>query len=132
MPQFDLPLAELRTYSPDLAVPADLDAFWVRTLAETQTYPLEPVFTAVDTGLTLIDTFDVSFRGFGGQPVKGWLQLPAGRPGHSPRSWSTSGTAAAGVWRMSGSCSRRRVMPLPDGHPRPGVHLVGGGHGRPR
>ncbi len=81
MPLFDLPLAELRAYSPDLAVPADLDAFWARTLAEARAHPLEPTFSPVDTGLTLVDTFDVTFRGFGGQPVKGWLHLPAGSSG---------------------------------------------------
>ncbi len=84
MPLFDLPLAELRAYSPDLAVPPDLEAFWSRTLAETRTHPLEAMFTPIDTGLTLVDTFDVTFRGFGGQPVKGWLHVPKGSSGPLP------------------------------------------------
>lgn len=36
MPLFDLPLAELETYAPVLDEPADLDAFWARTLAESR------------------------------------------------------------------------------------------------
>ena len=36
MPLFDLPLAELETYVPALDEPADLDAFWARTLAESR------------------------------------------------------------------------------------------------
>ena len=109
MPLFDLPLAELRAYSPDLAVAPDLDAFWARTLDEARAHPLEPTFTPVDTGLTLVDTFDVTFRGFGGQPVKGWLHLPAGSTGPLPRWSSTSATAAAAACPTSGCCSRQRA-----------------------
>ena len=35
MPQTDLPLDQLRAYRPRLTEPADLDAFWATTLAET-------------------------------------------------------------------------------------------------
>jgi cephalosporin-C deacetylase len=31
----------------------------------------------VDNGLVAVDTFDVTFAGFGGDPVHGWLHLPA-------------------------------------------------------
>ena len=84
MPQFDLPLDELRRYSPDLAVPADLDAFWDATLAETRAHPLGAEFTRVETGLKLVETWDVRFAGFGGSTVRGWLQLPVGRSGPLP------------------------------------------------
>jgi cephalosporin-C deacetylase len=84
MPQYDLPLDELRRYSPDLPVPADLDVFWASTLAEARVHDLAATFTPVDTGLALVDTFDVTYRGFGGSPVKGWLQLPAGATGALP------------------------------------------------
>lgn len=78
MPLFDLPLAEMRSYSPELSAPSDLDAFWAHTLADARSHPLEATFTPVDSGLRAIDTFDVTFSGFGGQPVKAWLHLPAG------------------------------------------------------
>ena len=84
MPQYDLPIDELRAYRPALAVPDDLDAFWARTLSETRTHQLQATFVPVPTGLTLVDTFDVTFRGFGGSPVKGWLHLPAARTGRLP------------------------------------------------
>ena len=32
----------------------------------------------------MIDTFDVTFAGFGGTPIRGWLQLPAGATGPLP------------------------------------------------
>jgi cephalosporin-C deacetylase len=78
VPQFDLPTAELRAYKPDLAVPADLEPFWSRTLAEARANPLAAEFRPVDSGLSVIDTFDVTYAGFGGQPIKAWLHLPAG------------------------------------------------------
>jgi len=79
MALFDLPIDQLRRYSPELAEPADFDAFWARTLSETRAHRLRPSFTRVETGLRLVETFDVEFAGFGGAPVKGWLHLPADR-----------------------------------------------------
>ena len=79
MPYSDLPIDELRHYQPDLAVPADLDEFWADTLRDTRSHPLAATFTPVETGLTVIDSYDVTFAGFGGSPVRGWLHLPTGR-----------------------------------------------------
>ncbi|MFL5674571.1 MAG: acetylxylan esterase, partial [Chloroflexota bacterium] len=77
MPQVDLPLPELRDYRPVLTEPDDLDAFWADTLAEARTHPLDARFEPIDTGLAVIRSWDVTFRGFGGAPVKGWLHVPA-------------------------------------------------------
>jgi cephalosporin-C deacetylase len=82
--QYDLPLDEMRAYAPDLAVPADLDAFWAATLAEARNHTLDATFTPIDSGLSVIDTFDVTYAGFGGSPVRAWLHLPAGRSGPRP------------------------------------------------
>ena len=84
MPQFDLPLSELRAYSPALAEPPDLDGFWAGTLAETRGYPLSVSCTPVDSGLTVLDSFDVTFPGFGGAPIRAWLHVPANRSGRLP------------------------------------------------
>lgn len=84
MAQFDLPIDQLRSYRPALAEPADLDAFWAATLAEARRHELGATFTRVDNHLALVETYDVTFAGFGGHPVKGWLQLPAGRSGPLP------------------------------------------------
>lgn len=78
MPQFDLPLDQLREYRPALDEPDDFDLFWEKTLAEARAHDLGTVFEPVDTGLANVEVFDVTFNGFGGQPVKGWLTLPAG------------------------------------------------------
>jgi cephalosporin-C deacetylase len=84
MPQFDLPLEELRRYRPDVAVPDDLDQFWKATLAAAREHELGARFTPVDTGLVVVETYDVTFAGYGGSPVKGWLHLPAHRTGPVP------------------------------------------------
>jgi len=76
MPFFDLPLEALQQYRPALTPPHDFDAFWQQTLAETRQIPLEATFTAVDYGLTLIESYDVTFKGYDGQMIRGWLLLP--------------------------------------------------------
>ena len=76
--QFDLPLAELQDYRPDLLAPGDFDDFWQLSLADARAHPLAPEFTRVDAGLSLIDTYDVEFSGWGGERVAGWLLLPRG------------------------------------------------------
>lgn len=73
---FDLPLEQLQTYLPPRQEPADFDAFWQQTLAAARQYPLNAQFEPVQTGLKLVDVFDVTFAGYGGQPIKGWFVLP--------------------------------------------------------
>lgn len=81
---FDLPLEKLKTYLPQRSEPADFDAFWQETLAEARRFPLEATFYPVNYGLRTVETFDVTFRGAGGSPIKGWLLLPRGRTGPLP------------------------------------------------
>ena len=78
MPRFDLSPAELATYAPDIAEPADFDEFWARTLAESRAVGGDVVVTPVETPLETVNVFDVTFPGFAGDPVKAWLLLPAG------------------------------------------------------
>jgi cephalosporin-C deacetylase len=81
---FDLSLKELESYCPEREEPADFDKFWKSTLDEARTFPLNASFEKVDYGLIAQETFDVTFSGFGGQPVKGWLILPKQRVGKLP------------------------------------------------
>jgi cephalosporin-C deacetylase len=81
---FDLPLNELKTYRPERDEPADFDAFWKATLDEARKHPLNATFERVEHGLVAQETFDVTFAGFGGQPIKGWLILPKQRTGKLP------------------------------------------------
>lgn len=79
MPLFDMPLDQLRNYTSGAVEPSDFDEFWDRTLAEAQELPLEATFIPVENQLAVIDSFDVSYAGFGGDRIKGWLHLPATR-----------------------------------------------------
>ena len=85
MPQFDLSPDQLAAYDPQLEAPTDLEAFWERTLGETRSHPLDPVIARAETPFVVVESYDVSWRGFGGDPISGWLHLPAGRvPGDGP------------------------------------------------
>jgi cephalosporin-C deacetylase len=81
---FDMSLEELQAYKPERSEPEDFDAFWQATLAEARQHPLDARFEPVDFGLRLLGTYDVTFAGYGGQPVKGWFLLPAGHKGPLP------------------------------------------------
>lgn len=78
MALFDLPLDKLRERRSSSVAPADFDQFWTDTLGQARRYGLGASFVPVDTGLTTLDTYDVTFAGFGGHPVRGWFTLPAG------------------------------------------------------
>ena len=80
----DMPLTELRDYRPDRTEPADFDAFWTATLAAAREFPLDARFEPVETRLRTIAVEDVTFSGFAGQPVKGWLLRPATATGPLP------------------------------------------------
>jgi cephalosporin-C deacetylase len=77
MALFDKPLDELRAYAPAREEQGDFNAFWADTLASTRAHALDAQFTPVDSGLRMLDVFDVTYNGYGGQAVKGWLILPA-------------------------------------------------------
>jgi cephalosporin-C deacetylase len=84
MPRFDLSLAELRDYLPTVAEPHDFDEFWTRTLAEARALDRAPVVRREPSPMTLVESYSVEFAGFGGDPVLGWLLLPAGGTGALP------------------------------------------------
>lgn len=84
MAYFDLPYEELKTYCPPRQEPEDFDAFWQQTLAEARAHPLNASFIPVDFGLSTVDSFDVTFSGYAGQPIKGWLLLPRSRTAPLP------------------------------------------------
>ncbi|MFC3987539.1 acetylxylan esterase [Actinoplanes siamensis] len=84
MAHFDLPLPQLREYRSATGEPDGFGDFWTRTLDEARA-AAEPVrLTEVATPLRAITTYDVTFTGFAGQPIKAWLNVPAGAPGPLP------------------------------------------------
>jgi cephalosporin-C deacetylase len=81
---FDLPLSQLQAYLPPRNEPEDFDSFWQETLTQTRQQPLNATFERVDYGLRNVESYDVTFNGYGGHPIKGWLNLPAHRSGPLP------------------------------------------------
>ncbi len=79
MPFIDMPLKELEVYKPVRTEASDFDAFLQESIAETRQHPLAARFDPVDFNLKTVDAFDVTFAGYGGQPIKGWLMLPHDR-----------------------------------------------------
>jgi cephalosporin-C deacetylase len=76
---FDLSLKELENYLPERKEPHDFDDFWRKTLAESRAFPLDAQFERLDFGFQTIETYDVTFNGYAGQPIKAWLILPKQR-----------------------------------------------------
>jgi cephalosporin-C deacetylase len=74
---FDIPRDELPRYKPERREEKDFDSFWASTLADAAKHPLDPRFLGYASGLDSIEAFDLSFAGYGGQRVAGWLILPA-------------------------------------------------------
>jgi cephalosporin-C deacetylase len=77
MTLFDLPLDELEQYRPERLEPADFDAFWRETIETARERRRPARFEPIDVGLKTVRVLDVTFDGFAGQPIKGWLILPA-------------------------------------------------------
>nr|AYJ09227.1 esterase [uncultured bacterium] len=81
---FDLPLDQLEAYSPERHEPDDFDRFWVDTISETRQHDLAVRFDPINVGITSHDIYDVTFAGFGGQPIRGWMLVPKHRSGPVP------------------------------------------------
>lgn len=81
---FDLSSEELDSYAPPLNEPSDFDDFWTRTFADHASGSLDLTCEPIDTHLSVLDSFDISWRGFDDQPVHGWLVLPRGQEGPLP------------------------------------------------
>jgi cephalosporin-C deacetylase len=82
--QFDLPIAQLQQYLPDREEAADFDAFWADTIAEAHALAQPTERERSNPELTGLIVEDVTFSGFGGDPIKGWFIRPAGATGPLP------------------------------------------------
>ena len=78
MPFPDLWPDQIAEYRSNAVAPADFDAFWAATLAEARQSALEPVLVPVESALPLVESFDVTFSGFGGHRIRAWLIQPKG------------------------------------------------------
>ncbi len=84
MPWFDLPPEQLRTYASEVVEPSDFDSFWSGTLAQSRAKARPPRLEHISTRMVAVETYDVTFSGFDGQPVKAWLRCPAWTDGPLP------------------------------------------------
>ncbi|WP_152364602.1 acetylxylan esterase [Microlunatus speluncae] len=75
MPLFDLPLDQLREFRPVRDEPADFDAFWSATLADNAG-PLNVITRPEPAPFAGLTVHDVSFAGYGGDPIRGWWLRP--------------------------------------------------------
>ena len=78
MPLVDMPLDQLESFRPEVDEPADFDAFWTATLAESAAAGGDVTAARVDAALTTLDVYDVTFPGFAGEPIKAWYLKPRG------------------------------------------------------
>jgi cephalosporin-C deacetylase len=72
--QYDWPLEQAREYRSTAAVPEDLEKFWDSIASPDGA---APTFTRVRSGLVAVETYDVTFAGYDGDPIRAWLHLPA-------------------------------------------------------
>ena len=80
----DMDLEELADYVPARTEPEDFAAFWADTLASARSHPIDAAFEPVETALSTVLVEDVTFRGYRGQPIKGWMLRPAAATGPLP------------------------------------------------
>lgn len=77
----DMPLDELRAYAPTLPEPEGLDVFWSNTLDEARAAAGTVRLVGVDSPVRTVIVEDLTFPGFAGDPVRGWVLRPLdGRP----------------------------------------------------
>jgi cephalosporin-C deacetylase len=78
MPAYDLPIDALRAHTSSVPEPADFDDFWSTTLRQSRELAFPPVAERIDAGVPVLETSDVTFSGYDGEPIKAWLHRPAG------------------------------------------------------
>jgi cephalosporin-C deacetylase len=70
---------DLSNYRSRQTEPADFAEFWSGTLTQARQHPQQVELVEVPTGLLAVDVFDMTFSGFGGHPIRGWLRMPKER-----------------------------------------------------
>jgi cephalosporin-C deacetylase len=84
MPFTDLMHPELGAYTSNVAMPGDFADFWNSTIAKSRAVGGTVSVVKAPTTLKAVETYDVTFPGFGGHPIKGWLIRPARFEGRLP------------------------------------------------
>ncbi len=84
MPFPDLIHPDLAAYESRVPLPTDFQDFWQSTLQSARAAGGDIVLKPAETTIRAVEVFDVTFPGFGGHPIKGWLMLPRVRSGPLP------------------------------------------------
>ncbi|MCU1421828.1 MAG: acetylxylan esterase [Microbacteriaceae bacterium] len=84
MPLTDLPLEQLREYRADLREPADFDAFWRDSIAESRALGDEARLVPVDSPISELVVEDLTFPGYLGEPIRAWVTRPVRAEGPLP------------------------------------------------
>jgi cephalosporin-C deacetylase len=84
MAHFDLPLNELRSYSPNVEEPEDFDDFWSAQLSEAAGHDIDATVEPAGDLIKSAQVLDVWFSGHGGDRVGAWLYLPHGMAHGAP------------------------------------------------
>ncbi|WP_158862447.1 acetylxylan esterase [Leifsonia sp. AG29] len=84
MPFTDLPLSALTAFRPEVEEPADFDEFWAGTLEEARSAGDDLELRPAATPITELIVEDLTFPGFGGEPVKAWASRPKDAAGPLP------------------------------------------------
>lgn len=74
----DMPLDLLRAYRPALVEPDGLDAFWTETLAAARAAAGPTRLAPVDAPVRSLSVSDLTFTGFDGDEIRGWVVRPHG------------------------------------------------------
>ena len=80
----DLPLDQLRRRQATVREPAGFAEFWHQTIAEARAHAGAVRLDRVDTPLQAVKVWDLTFGGWGGEPISAWLLAPAGAKGPLP------------------------------------------------
>ncbi|MGV8895332.1 MAG: acetylxylan esterase [Rhodoglobus sp.] len=84
MPLTDLPLEQLKAFTPEVTEPEDFDEFWASTLAESRDAGGDVRLDPVESALSELIVEDLTFPGFAGEPVRAWVIRPRHLEGPLP------------------------------------------------
>jgi len=74
----DMPLDLLREYRPSLVEPAGFDDFWSETLTTARESARPASLTPVEAPVRALSVHDLTFTGFAGDEIRGWVVRPHG------------------------------------------------------
>jgi cephalosporin-C deacetylase len=133
MPSIDLPLHQLRSYTPATTAPTDFEQFWERALARTRAVPLDFELGPATPELVGVVAQQAWFTSISDARISGWYVRPAtggpfpgvvqyhGYGGRAARPLELYALAAQGIAVLSMDCRGQ-------GGSSPDIPPLGGGH----